>query len=341
MSCNSNNITILNPIKTENSSTQSAQKKEEFDFDSVLKEKWKEAQNKGTFRYILNIENTKLLSGKYQFLAQLNVDRGYNRRCPEHITSMTQPFDVKRFNFTKISSEEEIMYLDGNEEDVIAINISPLEYCHSLLLPERCKQLPQVVTKYSLYKALRIFALSHDPYIRVAFNSLCAHASVNHLHWHLYCLNHRMLLEHIDLDDFMGPIQILRKYPANGFCIKYSNVPNLDELVNWIFLIIDYLQKSEIPHNVYITRAKTDSEEDYQDLRIYIWARKPSIGTKDTNIFVCAICELFGHFSIKSEEMYKNLTEEYLANILKDVTEESFSLIFDEVKNLIQKQMTT
>ncbi|XP_076653350.1 GDP-D-glucose phosphorylase 1 [Halictus rubicundus] len=341
MSYNFNNTPILYDIETKNSGTQSAQQNKEFNFDSILKEKWKEAQNKGTFRYILNIKNSKLLSGKYQFLAQLNVDRGYNRRSPEHITSMTQSFDEKRFNFMQISSEEKIMYLDGNEEDVIAINISPLEYCHSLLLSERCKQLPQVVTKYSLYKALRIFALSCDSYIRVAFNSLCAHASVNHLHWHLYYLNHRMLLEHIDLDDFMGPVQILRKYPANGFCIKHSNVRNLDELVNWIFLIIDYLQKSEIPHNVYITRAKADSEEDYQDLRVYIWARKPSIGTKDTSTFVCAVCELFGHLSIKSEEMYENLSEEYVANILKDVTEEPFLLVFDEVKNLIQKQIIT
>lgn len=34
-------------------------------------------------------------------------------------------------------------------------------------------------------------------FFRVAFNSLCAHASVNHLHWHLYHLRHEMLLEYI------------------------------------------------------------------------------------------------------------------------------------------------
>ncbi|XP_033339356.2 GDP-D-glucose phosphorylase 1 isoform X2 [Megalopta genalis] len=313
----------------------------EVNFDFILKKKWKEAETKGIFRYILNIKNSKLLSGKYAFLAQLNVDRGHNRRSPEHISSMIQSFDKKRFNFTQISPEEVIIHLDGNEEDIIAINISPLEYCHSLLLPERCKCLPQVITKYSLYKALHIFRLSHDSYIRVAFNSLCAYASVNHLHWHLYYLNHRMLLEHIDLDDFMGPVQILKNYPANGFCIKYSSVRNLDKLVNWTFLIIDYLQKSEIPHNVYITRAKTDSGEEYQDIRIYIWPRKPSIGLKDASIFIPAVCELFGHLTIKSEEMYENLSEEGVANILRDVTEEKFLLIFDKVKNLIQSQIIT
>jgi len=31
----------------------------------------------------------------------------------------------------------------------------------------------------------------------VGFNGLCAFASVNHLHYHLYYLQHRMLLEHV------------------------------------------------------------------------------------------------------------------------------------------------
>ncbi|XP_031838149.1 GDP-D-glucose phosphorylase 1 [Nomia melanderi] len=315
--------------------------KKELNFDSILKEKWEEAQNKGIFRYVLNIKSSKILSGKYQFLAQLNIDRGCNRRLPENITSMTQLFDKERFNFTKISSEEKIMNLDAeNEADIIAVNISPLEYCHCLLLPERWKQLPQVVTKYSLYKALDIFALSHDLYIRMVFNSLCAYASVNHLHWHLYYLNHKMLLEYIDLDDFMGPVQILKNYPANGFCIKRLNVKNIDEFVNWAFLVINYLQNKQIAHNVYITRAKADSGKEYEDLRIYIWARKSSTGIKDTSVFNVASCELFGHLSIKSEEVYKNVSEEYVANFFKDITEEPFSLIFDEVKNLIQRQLT-
>jgi hypothetical protein len=33
--------------------------------------------------------------------------------------------------------------------------------------------------------------------LRVGFNGLCAYASVNHLHCHLYYLQHRMLLEYV------------------------------------------------------------------------------------------------------------------------------------------------
>ncbi|XP_048269741.1 GDP-D-glucose phosphorylase 1 isoform X2 [Bombus terrestris] len=173
-------------------------KDEESNFDLVLKEKWMEAQKNEVFRYILNIQDSKILEGKYHFLVQLNIDRGYKRRFPENIISMNQPFNEKDFNFTKLVSEEQIMNLNNTDkDDITAINASPIEYCHSLLLPQRCKQLPQLVTKHSLVKAVELFSLSLSSYIRVAFNSLCAFASVNHLHWHLYYLKWRMLLEYI------------------------------------------------------------------------------------------------------------------------------------------------
>ncbi|KOX79085.1 GDP-D-glucose phosphorylase 1 [Melipona quadrifasciata] len=133
----------------------------------------------------------------------------------------------------------------------------------------------------------------------MAFNSLCAYASVNHLHWHLYYLNWKMLLEYIDLEEYAGPVQILEKYPAKGFCIKYSNVQNMDDFINWAFLIINYLQNTEIAHNVYITRGKLSIVEEYKDVRIYIWARKSTTGVKNIDAFNPAAPELFGHLSMK------------------------------------------
>ncbi|OAD55800.1 GDP-D-glucose phosphorylase 1, partial [Eufriesea mexicana] len=127
----------------------------------------------------------------------LNIDRGQKRRSPENIISMNQPFNENNFNFTKLKPGEQIIDLNKDEDDIIAVNVSPLEYCHSLLLPQRDKQLPQAITKYSLFKAIELFSLSSSLYLRVVFNSLCAHASVNHLHWHLYYLNWKMLLEYI------------------------------------------------------------------------------------------------------------------------------------------------
>ncbi|XP_048269535.1 GDP-D-glucose phosphorylase 1 isoform X1 [Bombus terrestris] len=324
-------------------SSEDIKKDEESNFDLVLKEKWMEAQKNGVFRYILNIQDWKILEGKYHFLVQLNIDRGYKRRSPENIISMNQPFNEKDFNFTKLVSEEQIMNLNNTDkDDIIAINASPIEYCHSLLLPQRCKQLPQLVTKHSLVKAVELFSLSLSSYIRVAFNSLCAFASVNHLHWHLYYLKWRMLLEYIDLEEYAGPIQILGNYPAKGFCIKYSNVQNMDDFVNWAFLIINYLQNNQIAHNIYITRGKSnikENKEEYRDVRIYIWARKSSQGAKDIHAFNLAACELFGHLSIKSKEAYENVTEEYVTRALREATEETFSSVAAKIKALVESQI--
>lgn len=107
-----------------------------------------------------------------------------------------------------------------------------------------------------------------------------------------------------DLEEHAGPIQILRNYPVKGFCIKYFNVQNMDDIVNWAFLIIDYLQNKQIAHNIYITRGKSNIKEnkkEYRDVRIYIWARKSTQGAKDIHAFNLAACELFGHLSIKCE----------------------------------------
>ncbi|XP_017759171.1 PREDICTED: GDP-D-glucose phosphorylase 1 [Eufriesea mexicana] len=278
--------------------TQVGKKDKKSSFDTVLIEKWEKAKENGVFRYVLNIQDSKMLDGKYHFLIQLNIDRGQKRRSPENIISMNQPFNENNFNFTKLKPGEQIIDLNKDEDDIIAVNVSPLEYCHSLLLPQRDKQLPQAITKYSLFKAIELFSLSSSLYLRVVFNSLCAHASVNHLHWHLYYLNWKMLLEYIDLKDYAGPVQILENYPAKGFCIKYSNVCNIENFVNWTFLIINYLQNAQIAHNVYITRAKLNIEEEYKDLRVYIWARKSYKGTKVMDAFNPAACELFGHLTI-------------------------------------------
>lgn len=40
-------------------------------FDYLLINKWKDAESKGIFKYILNINKEKILEGDYRFLAQV------------------------------------------------------------------------------------------------------------------------------------------------------------------------------------------------------------------------------------------------------------------------------
>lgn len=269
----------------------------------------------------------------------MNPDRGLNRRIPESIVSMSQPFTPISFNFTKLSQQEILLDIgNGDANDIIAINASPLEQFHCLLLTERLKCLPQVMTEYSLRKAVELCLLSNSWSLRILFNSLCAHASVNHLHWHLYYLYNEMLLEYIDVRSYMSSIYLLVDYPAKGLCMKLSSFGNIRDFVSQTFLVVNYLQSHQIAHNICITRAKSrPNDELYNDIRIYIWARRSLIGVKSTIAFIPGVCELFGHLSIGDENIYNNLKEDDVINVLDDITHEFFLLIKDQLRCFLEK----
>lgn len=162
---------------------------------------------------------------------------------------------------------------------------------------------------------------------------------------------------------------LLENFPSKGFCFKLSSSKKIENFVSSIFSLVNYLQKHQIAHNIYVTRAKTiNSEEVYDDVRAYVWARKSHVDVKDTTLFNPAVCELFGHISIKSsylielifffksismyfitisvynalcflflvaEEAYQNLTEATIAKILDYVTKEPYLLIKKDLHKII------
>ncbi|KAI4482587.1 hypothetical protein M0804_008440 [Polistes exclamans] len=314
----------------------------ESEFDMQLKRAWEKAQKDGVFRYKLNIGNWRIIEGSYKFLAQFNPDRACKRRKPENITTMLMPFDSTKFNFTKLQRNEIMFKIkDQEDSDIIAINDSPMEWCHSLLIVKYLECLPQRITQYSLQKAFEILLLSSSPYLRIGFNSLCAFASVNHLHWHLYYLKHKMLLEYIDVQPHEGSLFLLENFPSKGFCFKLSSSKKLETLVSSIFLFVNYLLKHQIAHNLYITRAKTTHlKKEYDDVRAYVWARKSQADVKNTTLINPAICEFFGHIVISEEKQYQNLTEEMIVQILDSVTREPYLLIKKDLHKIIENEIT-
>lgn len=133
----------------------------ESPLDDLLQRTWRQAEEAKVFRYTLNIRSSKTLRGRYKFLAQLNPDRARYRRMPQSIMSMSQPFSSTGFNFTKLTPQEILFDVgNGDGNDIVAINASPLEQNHSLLLTERFKCLPQVMTEHSLRKAIELCLLS-------------------------------------------------------------------------------------------------------------------------------------------------------------------------------------
>ena len=65
----------------------------------------------------------------------------------------------------------------------VFINVSPIEYGHVLLVPRALDRLQQLVDPASLRLALHFAREAGNPYFRLAFNSLGAYGTVNHLHF--------------------------------------------------------------------------------------------------------------------------------------------------------------
>ncbi|XP_005989860.1 GDP-D-glucose phosphorylase 1 [Latimeria chalumnae] len=85
-------------------------------FDVALQSRWEEKVLQGLFRYSLGNLQTRVLPGSVGFVAQLNVQRGSERRKPQDIQSINQHFNPSQFNFNKIKPTEIIFQIRKRTE---------------------------------------------------------------------------------------------------------------------------------------------------------------------------------------------------------------------------------
>ncbi|XP_013784966.2 GDP-D-glucose phosphorylase 1-like [Limulus polyphemus] len=313
-------------------------------FDQVLQRKWEAAMKKKYFRYHLDKLETKVLPGKYGFVAQLNVKRAQERRKPQDVVDLEMPFNPNLFNFTKVKQHEVLFSLNPNQEAELSshqviINVSPLEYCNCLLVPFVNSCLPQVVNESGLQLAVEMLLLSADPSFRVGFNSLGAYASVNHYHFHLYYLSHHLFIEITPVQHLSGLCYEVVNYPGKGFVFQLLQNSQFTVVLKSVMKVIKYLLDESIAHNILITRGqrldgKQDEYEIYEAVRIFVWARKSSFGVKNDEAFNPALCELGGHLPIKNERSFQNISEAAVASILDDVCSEAFFKVREHVKQI-------
>ncbi|XP_066096213.1 GDP-D-glucose phosphorylase 1 [Saccopteryx bilineata] len=303
-------------------------------FDSALCSAWRQRMELGLFRYCLGELQTQTLPGAVGFVAQLNVERGVQRRRPQNIRSVRQAFDPEQFNFNKIRPGEVLFHLRQEpdlpgvvqQEDILVmINVSPLEWGHVLLVPEPARGLPQRLLPGALRAGLEAVLLSAHPGFRVGFNSLGGLASVNHLHLHGYYLAHRLPVEGAPSEplDAAGRLHLLQAGPAPGFLFYSSRPgPDLEALINRVCRATDYLTDHEIAHNLFVTRGappgKTSPTSALMGVRVILWARKSSFGIKEQEAFNVALCELAGHFPVKTSQDFGNLTEAAALALIQD-----------------------
>ncbi|XP_050355774.1 GDP-D-glucose phosphorylase 1 [Nymphalis io] len=302
-------------------------------FLPLLKLKWNDIHLKtNVFRYkIMNLQE-RLVNEKY--LLQLNPNRQSKRRYPEEINDICQPFDEKRFNFTKVSKEEILFtFKENGEEDnhAVLVNVSPISKYHSLLCPSIYKCLPQVITKESLKLVIDLMLLAQDRNLRIGFNSLCGFASVNHLHYHLFIEKQNLPVENEKCIKIKGPLfKFDDSYPVTAFCFEvYHGCENIDE----IFILLNHLLRKSIAHNIMITRGDP-IEASCDVIRVVVWPRKSSLGAKLLLAFNVAVCELSGWFPIYNTEDFKNLQEENLENELRKWRIDNFDELCEELKLL-------
>lgn len=303
-------------------------------FDTALCSAWKQRMELGLFRYCLGELQTQTLPGAVGFVAQLNVERGTQRRRPQNIRSMRQPFDSEQFNFNKIQPGEVLFRLRQEpsfpgvvqQEDIlVVINVSPLEWGHVLLVPDPARGLPQRLLPGVLRAGLEAVLLSAHPGFRVGFNSLGGLASVNHLHLHGYYLDHRLPVEGAPSEtlDPGGHLHLLQAVPAPGFLFYTSGPgPDLEALVSRVCQATDYLTDHEIAHNLFVTRGappgKALPSSALMGVRVILWARKSSFGIKEGEAFSVALCELAGHLPVKTSQDFSSLTEAAALDIIQD-----------------------
>lgn len=321
--------------------------------DSLIIGEWEDRVQRGLFCYDVTACETKVIPGNYGFIAQLNEGRHLKKRPTEfRVDKVLQPFDGSKFNFTKVGQEEVLFQFKASEEDeihffpdasidvgnspsVVAINVSPIEYGHVLLIPRVLDCVPQRIDHKSFLLALYMAAEAGSPYFRLGYNSLGAFATINHLHFQAYYLAVPFPIEKTSTRKVMNladgvEISELLHYPVRG--LVFEGLCTLEDLSNAVSDACVCLQNSNIPYNVLIS----DSGR-----RIFVlpqcYAERQALGEVrpellDTQVNP-AVWEISGHMVLKRKEDYEEASEEKAWRLLAEVSlsEERFK----EVKDII------
>jgi len=317
-----------------------------LDLDSVVMDRWNMFMQKGYFRYNSNTIKEKVVEGRLEYLAQCQLNRAKLRRPPQSMLSIKQKFDKEKFNFNKIDESKELVCQLVNkdrarqmERDILIINVSPADNGHSLLVPQVEAGLPQVLTNHSILLSLEVMKLSTSPHIKMAFNSLCAYASVNHLHWHLYYQPHNLPTQSLPLSPVQGtPYHVFTEYPARAWVWLVKETDNMDRIekvAREVVMLTSWLTDKDVAHNAFITRgAEEEGGMEMNCVRLMVWARESVVGAKDPGEFVMAALELSGQVLVYTQDKFENIVQEEVVIAQKDATERLFKILEHDVENI-------
>ncbi|XP_027077818.1 GDP-L-galactose phosphorylase 1-like [Coffea eugenioides] len=313
--------------------------------NNLLLAQWEDRMRRGLFRYDVTSCETKVIPGRYGFIAQLNEGRHLKKRPTEfRIDQVLQPFDENKFNFTKVGQEEVLFRFESNDDDksrffssyavdicsispsVVAINVSPIEYGHVLLIPRVLDCLPQRIDHESFLLALYFAKEAADPFLRVGYNSLGAFATINHLHFQAYYLSVTFPIEKAPTRRIMARkglqgadlvVSELLDYPVRGLVFEGGCV--LRDLSDAVASSCIYLQQNNVPFNVLIADCGR---------KIFLlpqcYAEKQALGEVSLEVLETqvnpAVWEISGHMVLKRRKDYDDASEDYAWKLLSEVS---------------------
>lgn len=318
--------------------------------DTLMLAEWEERAEQGLFRYDVTACPTRILSGPYGFVAQLNEGRASKKRPTEFcVDEVNQPFDDSKFNFCKAMQKEVLFQFAPcskgrsatftpsasvpESPNLVFINVSPIEYGHVLLVPRVLDNLNQLATPETLMLALQFSREANNPYLRVGFNTLGAYATINHLHFQAYYLATPMPLERAPTVPLkaagkparQGGVSInqLAGYAVRGLVFEAGD--SLEELADVVGTACERLTARNIPHNMMIVD---------RGARIFLvpnaFAERKATGQIPEDIMASqvdpAVFEITGHIVLKREEDYAVADQEWAWRMLEcaSYTEEKF-----------------
>ncbi|OMO95634.1 GDP-L-galactose phosphorylase 1-like protein [Corchorus olitorius] len=320
----------------------------QLSFLNLLLGEWEERMRQGLFHYDVTNCVTKIIPGKYGFIAQLNEGRHLKKRPTEfRVDQVLQPFDDSKFNFTKVGQEEVLFRFeqsnnykshyflatalaitaDGNNSpNVVAINVSPIEYGHVLLIPHVLDCLPQRIDHSSFLLAINFAKEAANPFFRVGYNSLGAFATINHLHFQAYFLEVPFPIEKAPIPKIFTKKRVqdrgviiskLLDYPVKGLVFEGGNsVQNLSDAVASACIC---LQNTNIPFNVLISDSGKQIfllPQCYAERQALGEVRQELLETQVNH----AVWEIGGHIVLKRHKDYDNASEESAWRLLAEVS---------------------
>ncbi|CAI5478261.1 unnamed protein product [Closterium sp. Yama58-4] len=247
-----------------------------FSLRAHITSEWDRKFQEGLFRYDVTACESKVIEGRLGFIAKLNEGRHSKKRPSEFpMDKVLQPFDPSKFNFTKIGQNEMLFRFEEGEEEesrfneeavveespsIVAVNVSPIDYSHVLLVPRILDRIPQRIDEPSLLMALRLASEVNDPAFRIGYNSLGAFATINHLHFQAYFLDMPFAIERASSKEVAVStngykVEELTDYPVKTLVFQAGAC--IEQMASAAAAACCELQERNIPFNLFIVDKGT------------------------------------------------------------------------------------